>query len=337
MARWDEDESSYPPASLLVVDDRPANLIAVESILAPLGHRIVLARSGQEALAVARAQELAVILMDVHMPLLDGFAAVERLRREDPTCDAPIVFMSAVYDDTAPARRGYELGGVDYVMTPIDPELLRAKVASFVSLFRRGRELRRRAELIKERTKAAERAEHANRLKDTYLAVIGHDLRNPLEVIALTAETLASIRALDDCRVLADRLRRAAKRAEVIVGEVLDFTRGELGGGIPLSRAGADFGDAVRAVVHDARMLHPERKIALEVAGDLRGRWDVQRVEQALTNLVANAVEHGTDAVSVHTARVGDAIEVRVHNGGRPILQEALPSLFEPFHRSTGT
>jgi two-component system sensor histidine kinase/response regulator len=331
----EEDESSYPAASVLVVDDRAANLAAVEAVLESLGQRIVLARSGAEALERARAEAFAVILMDVHMPMLDGFATVERLRREDPTCDTPILFMSAVYDDSAHARRGYELGGVDYVSKPTDPELLRAKVASFVSLFRRGRELRRRAELLKERTEAAERLERANRLKDTYLAIIGHDLRTPLEVIAVVAEKLRRSASPEDCRSLADRLDRAVKRAEVIVGEVLDFTRGELDGGIPLTRTETDFGDAARVVVHEQVMLHPDRKIVLDLDGELRGRWDLQRIEQALGNLISNAVDHGSGAISVKVKGATGGVEVAVHNDGGVIVPADLPRIFEPFHRST--
>jgi signal transduction histidine kinase len=335
MADSEEDESTYPPAAVLVVDDRPANLTAVEALLAPLGHRVVLARSGREALQLARSEQFAVILMDVHMPMLDGFATVERLRQEDPTCATPILFMSAVYDDSAHVRRGYELGGVDYVAKPTDPELLRAKVASFVSLFRRGRELRRRAALIEERTKAADAAARASRLKDTYLAVIGHDLRNPLDIISLAVERLRRDVSPEDCRTLADRIDRAVKRAQVIVGDVLDFTRGELGGGIPVTRIDGDFGDVARAVVHELGLLHPNRNIHLDVGEDLRGQWDRERVEQALANLITNAIEHGTGVVSVRVSSADNGVLVLVHNRGNGIAPDALSSIFEPFHPST--
>jgi signal transduction histidine kinase len=336
MTKREEDEALYPPASILVVDDRPANLLAVEAVLSPLGHRIVTARSGKQALELAQSEEFAVILMDVHMPLLDGYATVQQLRTLDLTSDAPILFMSAVYGDTSHARRAYEIGGVDYLSTPTDPDLLRGKVSSFVSLFRRGRELRRRAELIKERTAAAERAEQANRLKDTYLAIVGHDLRNPLGAIAIAAEKLRRTPGAEDCRALADRIDRAVKRAEVIVGDVLDFTRGELGGGIPLTRTDGDFADIAHAVVHELAMLYPDRQIVLEVAQDLRGRWDHQRIEQALGNLISNAVEHGEGEVAVRAARSDEGVVVTVHNRGAIIPAEAVPDLFEPFRRSTG-
>jgi two-component system, sensor histidine kinase and response regulator len=336
MTYREEDEVTYPAASLLVVDDREANLTAVEALLSPLGHRIVKARSGKEALQQAASEEFAVILMDVHMPMLDGFATVEGLRNQDPACDTPIVFMSAVYDDSAHMRRAYELGAVDYVSKPTDPELLRAKVASFVSLYRRGRELRRRAELIKERTQAAEKAETANRLKDRYLAIIGHDLRNPINAIAVAAERLRRNPSPEECRALTDRIGRAVRRADVIVGDVLDFTRGELGGGIAVAKTGADFGDIVRAVVHELAMLHPDRQITLNLGEPLPGRWDPQRVEQALGNLITNAIEHGSGEVTVSVARGEEGVIVRVHNRGSVIPAEALPTLFEPFRRTTG-
>src|SRR3954467_14623948 len=143
-----EDETSYPTASILVVDDQPANLIAMRALLRTLGHAVVTASSGHEALRAVERQEFAVLLMDVHMPILDGFETVTRLRREHPTVHTPVLFMSAVYDQTPHLSRGYALGAVDYLPRPMDPDVLRAKVASFVSLYRRGAELHRRAELI---------------------------------------------------------------------------------------------------------------------------------------------------------------------------------------------
>src|SRR4051812_28291623 len=93
-----EDESGYPLASILVVDDQPANLLAMRALLRSLAQEIVTVSSGQEALRAVAVQEFAVILMDVHMPILDGFETVARLRRDHPTIETPVVFLSAVYD-----------------------------------------------------------------------------------------------------------------------------------------------------------------------------------------------------------------------------------------------
>jgi signal transduction histidine kinase len=329
-----EDEALYPIASILVVDDRPANLVAMEALLEPLGQRVVTALSGEEALLRAASEEFAVILIDVHMPTLDGFDTVARLRKEHPSCGTPVLFMSAVYDRPEFIQRGYALGAVDYLVKPNDPDLLRAKVESFVSMFRRGRELKRRAELIKEKSMAAERAETASRLKDIYLGIIGHDLRNPLGVIGLAASRLRALKNVESSAPLIDRIDRAVARADSIVADLLDFTRGELGGGIPVTRKRADFGDPARAVVHEMRMLYPDRKIDLALSGDLVGQWDSHRVEQALGNLVTNALDHGAGGVFVQVRGAGDAVTVSVHNGGSGIPLQLLPTLFQPFQKA---
>jgi signal transduction histidine kinase len=330
-----EDEESYPSASVLVVDDQPANLIAMRAVLRSLGHEIVTVSSGAEALRAVAAKEFAVILMDVHMPILDGFETVTRLRREHPTIQTPVLFISAVYDQTPHVQRGYSLGAVDYLPRPTDPDLLRAKVASFVSFYRRGKELRRRGEIIAEERAATARAEAASHLKDVYLAVIGHDLRTPLEVVSLVANQLRRGPDPETARVLADRLERVARRSDAIVSDLLDFTRGELGDGISVDRRPADLGDLARAVVHDLRLVHADREIRLELSGDLNGAWDVHRVEQVLTNLLSNALQHGQGGVAVAVAGAAGVVTVRIHNEG-PIAPELLPTLFQPFRRGEG-
>jgi two-component system sensor histidine kinase/response regulator len=330
-----EDESNYPPASILVVDDQPANLLAVGALLRSLGHAIVTAASGQEALRAVETREFAVILMDVHMPILDGFETVARLRREQPTVQTPVVFLSAVYDQPLHVQRGYALGAVDYLPRPTDPDLLRAKVASFVSLYRRGQELRRRARIIEEQTAAATRAQAASRLKDVYLAVIGHDLRNPLSVVGMVAAQLRRGPDADAARTLADRLERVVRRSDTIVGNLLDFTRGELGDGIAVNPVPADLGDIARAVVHEMTLLHPDREIRLELSGNLAGAWDVHRAEQVLTNLLQNAIHHGGGAVAVAVTAAEESVVVDVHNDGA-IAGDLLPSIFEPFRRGAG-
>jgi signal transduction histidine kinase len=330
-----EDESSYPPANILVVDDHPADLLAISALLDSVGHNVVTASSGQEALRAVASQDFAIILMDAHMPIMDGYETVARLRRDFPTVQTPVVFMSAVYDQPPHVTRGYSLGAIDYLPRPTDPDLLRAKVASFVSLFRRGAELQRRGEVIREQAAAAERARAASRLKDVYLAVICHDLRTPLEVVELIATQLRKGPDAEGARQLADRLERVGRRCQSIVSDLLDFTRGELGEGISINPTRSNLGNVARTVVHEMSLLDPDRTIRLDLSTNLEGEWDVQRAEQAVSNLIQNAVNHGTGPISVEVSGSDDAVSIAIRNGGT-IAPDLLQKIFEPFQRGNG-
>jgi CheY-like chemotaxis protein len=122
--------------SLLLVDDRPQNLLALEAILDPLGHELVTAQSGSEALrCLLHRDDFAVILLDVQMPDLDGFEVAEVIKQRERTSLIPIIFLTALSKEERHVFRGYEVGAVDYVFKPFDPEILRAKVAVFVELW----------------------------------------------------------------------------------------------------------------------------------------------------------------------------------------------------------
>lgn len=136
-----------PGADILMVDDRPANLLALEAVLDGVGDRLVRAASGEEALALLAGRDVAVVLLDVQMPGLNGFETAKRFRALDRSRHTPIIFLSAAESDEFPVAEAYRLGAVDYLLKPLVPEILRAKVAVFVELFRRGervRELERR-------------------------------------------------------------------------------------------------------------------------------------------------------------------------------------------------
>ena len=122
-------------ASILVVDDVPANLLTLEAVLQPLGQRVVTAHSGQEALRALLDEEFAVILLDVTMPGMDGFETAELIRDRNKTRGVPIIFLTAMHGNDQFVMRAYERGAVDYMMKPFDPDILRAKVAVFVELF----------------------------------------------------------------------------------------------------------------------------------------------------------------------------------------------------------
>src|SRR4051812_32183456 len=133
-------------ASILIVDDRPEKLLALEAVLEDLTHTsIVRAYSGREALRHVLGREFAVILLDVNMPGMDGFETAELIRQRQNSQHVPIIFVTA-FGDEMHAVRGYSLGAVDYILAPVHPDVLRTKVSVFVDLFNKNQQLRRQAE-----------------------------------------------------------------------------------------------------------------------------------------------------------------------------------------------
>src|SRR3954463_15190259 len=132
--------------NILVVDDRPDKLLAHEVVLEELNQNLVRARSGTEALRCLLQQDFAVILLDVNMPVMDGFETAAMIRQRPRSETTPIIFISAVNDTENHVSRGYSLGAVDYILTPVVPEILRAKIAVFVDLFRKTEQVKRQAE-----------------------------------------------------------------------------------------------------------------------------------------------------------------------------------------------
>src|SRR3954454_23994760 len=168
--------------SVLLVDDRPENLMSLEAVLKPLGARLVKARSGEEALLQLLRETFAVILLDVQMPKLDGLQTAELIKHREQTRHIPIIFITALSREAAWIFKGYEQGAVDYLLKPIDPEILRAKVRVFCDLFVRGEEIRRQA--------------MENEVKDVFLASVVHELRTPLA--AAKAQTQLALHQLSE-------------------------------------------------------------------------------------------------------------------------------------------
>ena len=142
-------------ARLLLVDDRPENLLALEALLEPLGQELVRAGSGEEALRHLLQGEFAAIMLDVQMPGLDGFQTAELIKERERTRHVPILFLTAISKDAEHVFRGYDAGAVDYLMKPFDPHILRAKVAVFIDLWQKTVEIRRQDALIREQALAA--------------------------------------------------------------------------------------------------------------------------------------------------------------------------------------
>src|SRR5947209_15831504 len=137
-----------PAAGILLVDDQPANLLALEAILQPLGQDLVRAHSGDEALRRLLGGDFAAVLLDLQMPGLDGFETARLIRSRDRNRHLPILFLTAHEAADFPVARAYALGAVDYLVKPLVPEVVRAKVAVFVELYQRAEQVRRQAERL---------------------------------------------------------------------------------------------------------------------------------------------------------------------------------------------
>jgi PAS domain S-box-containing protein len=145
------DSSSKMRANILLVDDQPANLLALEAILEPLGYRLLRASSGQEALRAVLKEQIALILLDVQMPEMDGFEVASVLKSHARTRNIPIIFITALSRDAEHIFRGYKTGAVDFILKPLNPDILRSKVSVFVDLFLMGEQVKQQAALLRQR------------------------------------------------------------------------------------------------------------------------------------------------------------------------------------------
>jgi signal transduction histidine kinase len=313
-----EVESGQAPAKILAVDDTPANLLALSSIVDPLEVELVVADSGAEALKLAAHHEFATILLDVMMPEMDGFETLAKLRTIPCSQLTPVVLLTAYELDSRDIERVRGMGTVDYILKPIQPILLRSKIAALVSLFRRGEEIRHR--------------DAALAAKDRDIAMLAHDLQNPLTTIKASSEML--LRSVCDVhsRNAANRIARVAGRMSDMIRSLTDYARAGRGA-IPIARTPMDMGGLCGEIVADFRLSHPERPIELGCSGALGGEWDHDRLYQAVSNLIGNAIKYGEGTVAVQAEDAGSDVQLTVHNDGPVITPELLPVIFMPFER----
>ena len=172
--------------------------------------------------------------------------------------------------------------------------------------------------------------------KEMFLAMLGHDLRTPIGAVMTSAKFMLETKELEEPHLtLTTRIVSSTNRMSHMVGALLDFTRSRLGGGIPIARARVNIGKAVHDVVNEVSAAHPDRKIQINARGSLQGEWDCDRISQVLTNLLGNALEHGSDRTVVMVDVHGDENEVTVaiHNRGAAIPEDQLDGIFNAMKR----
>jgi signal transduction histidine kinase len=320
-----------PRPKLLIVDDLRENLIALEALLRSQGAEVFSAGSGREALELLLVHDFALAIVDVQMPEMDGYELADLMRGAERSKHVPVLFVTAGGRDASHVGRAYASGAVDFMPKPIDAFVLRSKVDVFLRLHRTRAELSRR---VAEKERLVEELQQTLRLNELFTAALGHDLRNPLSAI-VTAAGLLARRAPDErTGVTAQRITSSAKRMSRMIEQLLDFARARVGGGIPLARREVDLAEICRRIVTEIQLSAPGRDIALTCDGDLRGWWDGDRLGQVISNLLVNALRHGSEhgAVSIALEDLGDGrVRLAVGNEGA-IPPDTLPTVFDPFH-----
>jgi signal transduction histidine kinase len=303
----------------LLVDDLDENLLVLEALLRREDLDLLKARSGREALELMLEHDFALALIDVQMPEMDGFELAELMRGAERTRHVPIIFVTAGMQERHRIFKGYDAGAVDFLFKPLEPQILRHKTETFFQLHRQQQDL---AETL--------------RLNEELMAVVGHDLRNPLNVVLMTTALLAHSTDPELKKCVA-RLQSSGSRMAHIIDELFDLSRARLGGGIPIERQAADLSSITRKTVAEFEATNPSRQIDVLVTGNVQGDWDAARLGQVLSNLVGNALRHGTVSVPITVRLTGSAQEVvaSVHNGGH-IPADLMPRLFEPFQSGVG-
>ncbi len=313
-------------STILVVDDIEQNLIAAEALLARPGVVILKAASGAAALELLLVHEVALALIDVQMPQMDGFELAELIRGSERTRAIPLIFLTAATREPSYSFRGYEAGAVDFLFKPIDVKALVSKVNVFVELHQQKKLLSSQLEELK----------HALRLNEMFTAVLGHDLRTPLSVVMNGAMLLPLMSEQPKVIMTAQRIQSSAKRMAQMVDQLLDLARTR-SGALQLRPARDDYARICAAIADEFGEPGQAGRIAIEASGDTRGVVDVGIFSQVLSNLLSNALNHGHRGEMVQLGVDGngaDAVKVSVRNRGAiaPLL---LPHIFEPFQQGS--
>ena len=354
---------------LLLVDDRPENLLALEAILEPLGQTLISAHSGEEALKCVLKHDFACILLDVQMPDMNGFDAAQIIKSREKSRYIPIIFLSAISKEDAYVFKGYSMGAVDYVFKPFNPDVLRSKVAVFVDLYlkqqqiieqadllaeseRRELELQHRAELLESEARSAaqltelntqlrerqKELEQAMGVRNRFYASMSHELRTPINaVIGYSTLMIDNIYGPlnDKQREGLQRTLRAARHLLELVNDVLDLSKIEAGK-IELALQSVSIPTLIEDLFVTVRPLADEHGTSLSFKHPEEAVTivtDPRRVRQILLNLLSNAIKFGQkkpiDVTCERTEDGGVSVEVRDHGEG--ISNDDQSRIFEEF------
>ena len=336
-----------PPVHFLLVDDLKENLLSLEVLLRREGLVLLQATSGDEALELLLKHDIALALLDVQMPDMDGFELAETMRGHERTRRIPIIFLTAGSTDRQRRFRGYEAGAVDFLEKPLEPDILRSKTDVFFELYRQRQQiavqrddLEARAEennrLLNETRQQAEALRETDRRKDEFLAILAHELRNPLAPISNSVSILASDKLPVHVRDEAlQMMERQVKQMVRLVDDLMDVSR-ITRGKIELKTDTIDLGEVLGCAVEISKPLIDQlgHKLSFNLPQNpVNLQADFTRLAQVFSNLLNNAAKYspagGEIRLEVDVHR--DSVDVRVKDKGIGIRPDMLEHIFDMF------
>jgi signal transduction histidine kinase len=336
------------PPAVLMVDDHPPNLLALEAVLEPLGYELVRAQSGAEAVSLTASREFAVIVMDVQMPSLDGIQTASIIKQTEATRHVPIIFLTAIDREGAHMLRAYSSGAVDYVVKPYDPHVMRSKVSVFVEMYQQRRRIHDQQQLLHEKQQllheerlARVAAEAAARASEELLWIVSHELGNPVTALGTYANLLlrrAELVEDEMVRKYALRQVAAATKMERMLGDLFDSGRAERGALqiVKKPQLVAELVDELMAVMQPLAQQKGHTLTSDPVSLPCTLCCDKDRVYQVLANFLGNAIKftpaNGKIRLAVDIR--SDEVTFSVNDSGPGISPQDIPHIFDRYWRA---
>jgi len=335
------------PIDILLVDDEARNLDALEAILSDPQYRLIRAQDADRALRLLLENDVAAIVLDIKMPGVSGLELAQMIKNTKRFRQTPIVFLTAYLLDDQHVIAGYDAGAVDYLTKPVNPQILRHKIAVFAELFRKTRELAdlnaTLEERVRERTAELERSEAELRVaasqKDEFLAILAHELRNPLAPLRSGLDLL--LRRIDRDGMV-DRtlgvMNRQLDHMVRLIDDLLDISRISRGA-LELKKQTTDLSSLVQSTVDAARPIFQARgqELTARLGAGVHAIVDPTRVNQIVTNLLTNAAKFTPKSgqITVELVAENGRALVRVTDSGAGIPSDQVERIFDMFARIT--
>ncbi|WP_025109600.1 hybrid sensor histidine kinase/response regulator [Pseudomonas sp. H1h] len=341
-------------AKLLIVDDLPENLLALEALIKREDRTVYKALSADEALSLLLQHEFAMAILDVQMPGMNGFELAELMRGTEKTKNIPIIFVSAAGRELNYAFKGYESGAVDFLHKPLDIHAVKSKVNVFVDLYRQSKAMKQQVEALEQARREQEallqqlqstqlELEQAVRMRDDFMSIVAHEVRTPLNGLILEtqlrkmhlARDNAAAFTLDKMHAMVDRDERQIKSLIRLIEDMLDVSRIRTGK-LSIRPNRFDLSQLVGNLLQNfAQQIEAaETEVSFTAPEPVEGHWDEFRIEQVVSNLLTNALRYGgRSPIQVRVYREGDEARVEVQDRGIGISEENQKRIFQQFER----